>query len=29
MAVLVAITFVGVIWFVKSRKTQDPGPRTF
>jgi hypothetical protein len=28
MAVLVAITFAGVIWFVKSRKTQDPGPRT-
>ena len=28
MAVLVAITFAGVIWFVKSRKTQDPGPKT-
>ena len=26
MAVLVAITFAGVIWFVKSRKTPDPGP---
>ena len=28
MAVLVAITFVGFIWFVKSRKSHDPGPRT-
>ncbi|HEX4914257.1 MAG TPA: hypothetical protein VFV51_09880 [Vicinamibacterales bacterium] len=27
MAVLVAITFAGVIWFVKSRKPRDPGPR--
>lgn len=27
MAVLVAATFAGVIWFVKSRKTQDPGPK--
>ena len=26
MAVLVAITFAGVIWFVRSRKPQDPGP---
>ena len=28
MAVLVVFTFVGVIWFVKSRKIQDPGPKT-
>jgi hypothetical protein len=28
MAVLVVLTFVAVIWFVKSRKTQDPGPKT-
>jgi hypothetical protein len=27
MAVLVAITFAGVIWFVRSRKPQDPGPK--
>jgi hypothetical protein len=26
MAVLVAITFVGVIWFVKTRKPQAPSP---
>lgn len=29
MAVLVAMTFAGVIWFVRSRKTPDPGPKTF
>jgi hypothetical protein len=27
MAVLVAITFAGVIWLVRSRKPQDPGPK--
>jgi hypothetical protein len=26
MAVLAAATFVGVIWFVKTRKPGDPGP---
>jgi len=28
MGVLVVLTFAGFIWFIKSRKTQDPGPRT-
>jgi hypothetical protein len=28
MAVLVVITFVGAIWFVRSRNPQDPSPRT-
>ena len=27
MAVLVTATFAGVIWFVKTRKPQDPGPK--
>jgi hypothetical protein len=26
MAVLVVLTFAGFIWFVKTRKPQDPGP---